>query len=103
MGSWGDGFHLPSLLFTDDILLFGQAHLKSMEAVREALEMFSSFTGMAINHSKSVVVYSKVCSRALTEGMEAIIGVSTKKNSNEVPRPSTYGQETKAWPLRCLN
>lgn len=44
-------------LFADDVLIFGQANKGSIKAVKEVIETFSKFSGMAINRYKSGIVF----------------------------------------------
>lgn len=47
------------LAFADDVVLFYRVNEKSFKAIREILEGFRDFSGIEINSTKSVVVFSK--------------------------------------------
>ncbi|KAJ6925333.1 hypothetical protein NC651_009871 [Populus alba x Populus x berolinensis] len=51
---------ITHLTFADDLMIFSHADLASVTTIREALNNFSSISGLEINHSKSQVFVSGV-------------------------------------------
>lgn len=47
------------LAFADDIVFFCRASSKSIRAIREVLDEFSTFSGLKINGEKSLEIFSK--------------------------------------------
>lgn len=47
------------LAFADDIVFFCRASSKSIRALHEVLDEFSSFSGLQINVEKSLAIFSK--------------------------------------------
>jgi len=63
------------LIYVDDILIFSKANPKLLGAIKHILYIFSTFSGLEINHAKSSVHYSKVYS---TPHILEIIGFPPK-------------------------
>ena len=51
---------ITHLLFVDDVLLFGIGTVSEWKAYKEALDLFCSATGMAVNKEKSSFLYQDV-------------------------------------------
>lgn len=48
-----------NLLFADDILLFGKANVKTVDALLKTLDQFHDQSGLKMNPQKSMVYISK--------------------------------------------
>lgn len=55
---------ISHLFFADDILLFGQEDFYTLETVKEALHLFSTFTCMVVNRAKTGIVFLKAVTRS---------------------------------------
>jgi hypothetical protein len=64
-GSWipmkfgRNGPNISHLLFADDLLLFGQATISTMNSVMSTLNKFCHMSGQQVNHSKTSIFFSK--------------------------------------------
>lgn len=77
-------FEVSHLLFADDIIITAKASRNSVQAIKEALQLFSDISGQTINHAKSKLYFPGQCSAAWkTE-------VATSLNIQEGPLPITY-------------
>lgn len=64
---------LSHLFFGNDVLMFGQANRGALESVKEAIDLFSSFSGMEVNWAKSRVIFSKSLDQA--QDLANILGI----------------------------
>ncbi|PKU67582.1 putative mitochondrial protein [Dendrobium catenatum] len=54
-----DNFHLTHLLYTDDVLVFGEASLHNCQNLATILRDFGNSTGLHINFDKSAIMFPK--------------------------------------------
>ena len=62
VGEWEickNGPHLTHPFFADDLLLFGQANVKTAEAFSNTLEDFCASSGLKVSISKTTLHFSK--------------------------------------------
>lgn len=54
------GLSITHLLFVDDVILFGLGTVEEWLAYKEALDLFSSATGMSVSREKSSFLFNEV-------------------------------------------
>ena len=74
---------LTHMLFVDDVILFGIGIVNEWGAYKDAMDLFCSATGMAVNNEKSSFLYQNV-------DEETRLHIATLLSSHTMA-PITYG------------
>jgi hypothetical protein len=78
-----DGPHITHLLFADDSIVFLEATVESMHALKEVLLAYESASGQKVNLQKSAVYFGDGCGTSLKEGLKGAVGIEAEARSKE--------------------
>jgi hypothetical protein len=70
-----DGPHVTHLLFADDIIVFLEATVESMHALREVLLAYESASGQKVNLQKSSIYFGDGCNLDRKNELKQELGV----------------------------
>ena len=71
-----DGPHITHLLFADDNIVFLEASVESMHALKEVLLAYEAASGQKVNLQKSSVFFGDGCNQESKQELKQALGVS---------------------------
>jgi hypothetical protein len=88
-----DGPHITHLLFADDNIVFLEATVESMHALKEVLLAYESASGQKVNLQKSAVYFGDGCGTSLKEGLKGAVGIEAEAlNERYLGLPTVVGR-----------